>query len=206
MTVRRCAFSSSGDTTRHGRVFRISLPRVGSRATRNTSPRRGGLVLPLPFGFIEVRRCRRVKQAVAALHPQFPGRLRPSLSGRGASHYHNRVPAQLQIHFVGQTRLLDQRLRKPYAPRVPDTHESSLHRAYNGPTEPCCQTFPLHPDIVRGSATPSSSSRAGSSTPAAPSRRLMSAGLTRLLCHPSTRYGPSAEGSARNGRGNQRAS
>jgi hypothetical protein len=31
MTVRRCAFSSSGDTTRQGRVFWISLPSVGSR-------------------------------------------------------------------------------------------------------------------------------------------------------------------------------
>ena len=30
VTVRRCAFSSSGETTRHGRFFRNSLPRVGS--------------------------------------------------------------------------------------------------------------------------------------------------------------------------------
>ena len=31
---------TAGDTTRHGRVSRISLPRVGSRSTRKTSPRR----------------------------------------------------------------------------------------------------------------------------------------------------------------------
>jgi hypothetical protein len=34
MTVRRCWFSSSGDITRQGRVFLISLPRVGSRSIR----------------------------------------------------------------------------------------------------------------------------------------------------------------------------
>ncbi len=39
MNVKRESFSSSGETTRHGRVFRISLPRVGPRATRKTSPR-----------------------------------------------------------------------------------------------------------------------------------------------------------------------
>ena len=34
ITVRRWSFNSSGDTTRHGRVLRISLPRVGSSCTR----------------------------------------------------------------------------------------------------------------------------------------------------------------------------
>ncbi len=40
ITVRRCRLSSSGETTRHGRVFRISLPRVGSSRTNWTSPRK----------------------------------------------------------------------------------------------------------------------------------------------------------------------
>src|SRR3712207_3400181 len=39
ITVRKCSFNSSRDTTRHGRVFRTSLPRVGSSSTRYTSPR-----------------------------------------------------------------------------------------------------------------------------------------------------------------------
>src|SRR5439155_26612585 len=41
MTVCRWRFSSSGDTTTHGRALRISLPRVGSSPTRYTSPRKG---------------------------------------------------------------------------------------------------------------------------------------------------------------------
>ena len=39
MTVRRYRLSSSGETTRQGRVFWISLPSVGSSRTRWTSPR-----------------------------------------------------------------------------------------------------------------------------------------------------------------------
>ena len=39
MAVRRCALSSSGETTTHGRVFLISLPSVGSNRTKWTSPR-----------------------------------------------------------------------------------------------------------------------------------------------------------------------
>src|SRR5579862_9521596 len=53
IAVRREALISSGDTTTHGRVLRISLPRVGSSATRNTSPRRGGKRATIPT------RCRR---------------------------------------------------------------------------------------------------------------------------------------------------
>jgi hypothetical protein len=39
MTVLKCRFISSGETTTHGRVFLISLPMVGSRITRKTSNR-----------------------------------------------------------------------------------------------------------------------------------------------------------------------
>ena len=39
MTVRRWSFSSSGDTTTHGRAFLISLPSVGSSRTKETWPR-----------------------------------------------------------------------------------------------------------------------------------------------------------------------
>src|SRR4030095_3173529 len=42
ITVRRCSLSSSGDTTRQGRVLRTSLPTVGSSLTRCTSPRLTG--------------------------------------------------------------------------------------------------------------------------------------------------------------------
>ena len=34
LAVRMCRFISSGETTTHGRVFRISWPRMGSRSTR----------------------------------------------------------------------------------------------------------------------------------------------------------------------------
>lgn len=37
MTVRMCLFISSGEIMRHGRVFLISCPRVGSRLTKQTS-------------------------------------------------------------------------------------------------------------------------------------------------------------------------
>ena len=40
MWVRRWRFISSGEMTRHGRVFRISVPTVGPRSTRWTSKRR----------------------------------------------------------------------------------------------------------------------------------------------------------------------
>ena len=39
-TVRRARFSASALSTTAGRVLRISLPRVGSRSTHHTSPRR----------------------------------------------------------------------------------------------------------------------------------------------------------------------
>src|SRR5271157_6417030 len=42
ITVFRCWFISSGETTRQGRVFLISEPRVGSSDTSQTSSRRGG--------------------------------------------------------------------------------------------------------------------------------------------------------------------
>src|SRR5271165_53972 len=41
ITVRKCWFISSGETTRQGRVFLISDPRVGSRDISQTSSRRG---------------------------------------------------------------------------------------------------------------------------------------------------------------------
>lgn len=52
VSVRRCSLSSSGDTTTQGRVFWISVPRVGSRSTRKTGADRrprhaaGGPLLP----------------------------------------------------------------------------------------------------------------------------------------------------------------
>lgn len=46
--VRMCSLSSSGETTTQGRVFRISLPRVGFRSTKKTSPRRTASVVTTP--------------------------------------------------------------------------------------------------------------------------------------------------------------
>ena len=49
MTVEMCLFISFGDTTRHGRVFLISRPRVGSREMRKTSNRFTSIpILPHP--------------------------------------------------------------------------------------------------------------------------------------------------------------
>lgn len=42
-TVRRCSFTMLVVSTRHGRVLRISAPRVGSSLTHQISPRRGGV-------------------------------------------------------------------------------------------------------------------------------------------------------------------
>src|SRR3989304_3870301 len=52
IAVLRYRFSTSGDTTRQGRVFRISLPNGGSSATRKTSPRvrSGRPTTPIPLG------------------------------------------------------------------------------------------------------------------------------------------------------------
>src|SRR5436190_5753416 len=74
--------------------------------------------LPLPLGLVEARRSRWIKELIATLRPQFASGLCPPQSRRWARRNNNRVAAQLQIHFVGQTRLLDQRLGKPYAPRI----------------------------------------------------------------------------------------
>jgi hypothetical protein len=102
----------------------------GSDQAQRETPHRaretGGL--PLPLGLVEARRCRRIKELIPTLRPQFSRSLCPPQSRRRAGRNHNRVAAQLQIHFVGQTRLLDQRLWKPHTPRISHADKSSFHR------------------------------------------------------------------------------
>src|SRR5881397_1691952 len=133
MRVRRWAFSSSGETIRHGLVFRLS-PRVGFRSTRKTSPR----LTPTATSTAPPRRrndWRRFVKEFVVVAPSHPaGRLSPTGARPADRCDHHGAGSDSDLHFFSQAGFLDHRLGQSHPARVADAYQASLH--------------PVHPPAV----------------------------------------------------------